>query len=136
MKIKRINKANYKMAFTELSNVIDEKIFSRLKEENVSVEDSHDIVWEVIDNELNEMCIIDVEYCLFDVGFFHALELYDSEYGLDSLKGMDKIRRVKCLLQCAIRDVLVVDMEEKYVIWCKENKGEDEDEGEGEETTN
>ena len=122
------------MAFNDLLNEIQEKVFSRLKEENVSVEDSHDIVWEVIDNELNEMCIIDVEYCLFDVGFFHALEIYDSEYGLDSLKGMDKIRRVKCLLQCAIRDVLVVDMEEQYNKWCKENK--DEGEGEGEETTN
>ena len=131
MKIKIINKANHKMSFTELCNEVQEKVFSRLKEENIDVEHIGDVLREEADDEINRMCIIDVENYLYNFGFFNALEIYDGEYGLDSLKGMEKIRRVKCLLQFALNDSLY-DMDERYDEWCEENR-----EGEGQcETTN
>jgi hypothetical protein len=132
MKIKKINKANHKMSFTDLCNEIQEKVFSRLKEENIDVENIGDVLHEESDDEINRMCIIDVENYLYNFGFFNALEIYDGEYGLDSLKGMEKIRRVKCLLQFALNDSLY-DMDERYDEWCEENRKE----GEGQcETTN
>ena len=133
------------MSFTDLCNEVQEKVFSRLKEENIDVENIGDVLHEESDDYINRMCIIDVENYLYDFGFFNALEIYDGEYGLDSLKGMEKIRRVKCLLQCALKDLLLYDMDERYDEWCEENKDEgegegeenkDEGEGEGEETTN
>jgi hypothetical protein len=137
MKNKKINKVNHpKMSFTDLCNEVQEKVFSRLKDENIDVENIFYIgvvLREESDDYINRMCIIDVENYLRDFGFLEALEIYDGEYGLDYLKGMEKIRRVKCLLQCALKDLLY-DMDERYDEWCEENK--DEDEGEGEETTN
>ena len=125
MKNKKINKVNHpKMSFTELCDEIQDKVFSRLKEENIDVENTYyirKILHEESDDEINRMCIIDVENYLRDFGFLEALEICDGEYGLDYLKGMEKIRRVKCLLQCAIRDYLY-DMDEKYNEWCQENK--------------
>ena len=126
------------MSFTDLCNEIKEKVFSRFKEENVSIEDTEsDIVWKESGKKMNEICIIDVENYLYDFGFYKALEIYDLEVGLDSLTDMHKLRRVKCLLQYAIRDSLY-DLEESYKEWCEENKDEGEGEGqiEGEETTN
>jgi len=108
------------MSFALFCSEVQEKVFSRLKEDNVSVEDSYDILWEVLDNELNITCITEVEECLYDYGFFNALELYDGEYGLDTLNKMDKFRRVKCLLQCVVHQKLH-DMEEAYDEWCEEN---------------
>ena len=120
------------MSFNDLLNEICSKVFSRIKNENIDVDDSNkivDIITEENDIYLNTMCIVCVENYLYDFGFHQALDVYDGSYGLDSLKGMDKIERVKCLLQCALVDILDVDVDQRYIDWCAEHQEEGEREG-------
>jgi hypothetical protein len=132
MNIKIINKANHKMSFTELCNEVQEKVFSRLKEENIDVEHIGDVLREEADDYINRMCMVDVVRNINDFGVIDALHIYDEGYGLSALEGMDKNLRIKCLLQCALKDYLEYDMDERYDEWCEENR-----EGEGQcETTN
>lgn len=145
------------MSFNDLFNEIQEKVFSRCKNENIDFDDDDkiiDIIREENDIYLDTMCIVCVENYLYDFDFHQALDIYDGSYGLASLEGMEKIERVKCLLKCALLDILEVDADERYIDWCAEHQeegeredvcvcvcmceGEGEGEGEGErnETTN
>ena len=120
------------MSFNDLLNEIQEKVFSRIKNENIDVDDFAkivDIITEENDIYLNKMCVVCVENYLYDFGFHQALDVYDGSYGLASLEGMQKIRRVRCLLNCALVDILDVNVDQRYIDWCAEHQEEGEREG-------
>jgi hypothetical protein len=113
------------MYFTDLCEGIQNKLFYRVKVENVSIENSNYILQEEINNELEEMSIRNIEKYLIDFGFFKALEVCDESYGLSALEDMDKVHRIHCILFCVIRDSFSLnDMEESYKKWCENGEGE------------
>ena len=111
------------MAFTELCYELSQRIRNR---GNIEVDDRSDVIFEESDNLLNIMSIVDVEEYIYNYGLMETLEQYDSRYGLDSLNGMEKIRRVKYLLQCIVMEEL-----ESSDDWWNENQEEVSQEGSG-----
>ena len=112
------------MSFQEfVQQLQNDEIFPRIKEENINVDDEeyHDIVWEEVDDYINRTSVEECESLLHDYGFGKALTEYDSTYGLDSLKGMEEFRRVKCLLQNVVQDSIMENFVEAYKEWYDSN---------------
>jgi len=113
--------------FTQYVHVLQyDIIFPRFKEEKIDIDgDIYDIVWEEIDGYINETKVEECEELLFAYGFAIAMDEYDSEYGMDSLNGMESYRRVKCLLQCVIRNCINENIVEDYKKWIDKNMDKD-----------
>ena len=106
------------------------EIFPRFKEEKIDIDgDIHDIVWEECDDYINKTYDYEVEQVLFAHGFSKAMEIYDCQYGMESLKDIADYKRIRCLLQCAIIECIHGEIVEKYKKWYNENKDEDEEGG-------
>ncbi|MEI6372008.1 MAG: hypothetical protein WCO49_20235 [Nostocales cyanobacterium ELA608] len=119
--------------FIKFVREIQNEIFPRFKDEKVDIEANewYDIVWEEVDGYVNRTLVEKCEKVLLDYGFTEALTVYDETYGLDSLKGMESFRRIKCILECVVHQEINENIVEQYKTWFNENKDEDEGEGEG-----
>jgi len=117
--------------FTEYVHTIKyDRIFPRFKEEKIDIDgEISEIVWEEIDNYLNITYNEECEKVLFAYGFAIAMNMYDYQYGMDSLTCMETYRRVKCLLQCVIHNCINETIVEDYKKWFNENKDEGEEGG-------
>jgi hypothetical protein len=117
--------------FTQYVHAIKyNRIFPRFKEEKIDIDgDIAEIVWEEIDDYINRTYNEECEKVLFAYGIAKAMDMYDYQYGMDSLKCMETYRRLKCLLQCVIHNYINETIVEDYKKWFNENKDEGEEGG-------